>query len=237
MAVVKKAFSIDDTLAEQLDDFVKNNFGTAKEALNFMLVAAQTQVARKKTNRDAEIANVQSLLTQLATAFTASWSYNSNAENRIKAEFEVKLEKLEAEHQADTEMIESLKSELLINENKRTEAVKSSEAEIKELLNELGDAHAEIEKMKSESENVNELISVLKEAKAKLEKENESLKKSISEVEALKAEIEKLKTERYEFAQLVRKEAFDEFQALLKTQEPVKKTVTRKTATDKADKK
>lgn len=235
MAVVKKAFSVDDQLASELDEFMKSKFSTAKEALAFMLAAAQTQVARTKTNRDSEIANVQNLLTQLSTAFTASWSYNSNAENRIKAEFEVKLEKLEANLQANEEVIEKLKSELLCEGKSHADALKSLENEKEKIKSEMAKIEAENAKIKADSANANKLIFTLEEAKSKLEIENKSLRESISEIEALKAEIEKLKTERYEFAQLVRKEAFEEFQALIKTQEPAKKTVTRKTAT--ADKK
>lgn len=237
MAVVKKAFSIDDTLAEQLDEFVKSRFGTAREALSFMLAAAQTQVAKTQTNRDAEIANVQSLLTQLSNAFTASWSYNSNAENRIKAEFESKLEKMEANLQANSEVIEKLKSELLVEGKSHADALKSVEAEKEKIRLELVNVQAENEKIKADSSNANKLISALEEAKSKLEMENKSLRESVNEINALRAEIERMKKEKYEFAKQVRKEAFDEFQALLKTQEPVKKTVTRKTATDKADKK
>lgn len=230
MATVKKAFSIDDQLANELDAFVKNNFGTAKDALNFMLAAARTQVAKSDTNRDAEISNVQNLLTQLSTAFVSSWSYNSNAENRIRAEFETKLEEADALYKADTETIESLRSELLVEGKNHADALKELKSETEKAKAELAEAKAEIEKIKADSVHANKLISVLEDAKTKLEAENEALQKSSNEVEALKAEIEKLKHERYEFAQEVRKQAFAEFNELIKKNEPVKKTV-RKTAT------
>lgn len=230
MAIVKKAFSIDDQLASELDSFVKNNFGTAKDALNFMLAAAKTQVAKTDTNREAEISNVQNLLTQLSTAFVSSWSYNSNAENRIKSDFEAKLKEADALHKENTETIETLKSELLCEGKKYAEAIEALKSETEKAKAELAEAKAEIEKIKADSANSSKLISVLEEAKSKLETENKALQSCKSEADALKAEIEKLKQERYEFAQQIRKEAFTEFQELVKMKEPVKKTV-RKTAT------
>lgn len=211
----KKTFSLDVELKADVEKFISDNSLSHNDAMRLMLSAAKSQMLKlNESKRVNEISNVQNLAKQLIDCFVTAWTYNENAEGRIRVEFEdqisslqTKLEEVESENADLIEEVNRLRTTFIAEVDKLK---KDKDAEADNLKNELNSVTNKYDKLMKEHEQMSKLLASVEENKSRLESDVAKLKSADERVKDLEAEIESLKESRFEYAEKVRDKALVE---------------------------